>query len=174
MAQQPDVPADPGSQREPVYRPTARVMPVSAAGEVLLLLDQDPGEPGTTRWGSIGGALDPGETLSDAAVREMFEETGIRIAVADLVGPFHQDQREFVYDGIRYLGESQFLAVVLDPAQATVSFENLEPAEVGNVFEARWWTPEDLARDGRLIVPDLCDIMAAAIAAVAAREEGMR
>ena len=158
--------------RDLVRRPTARLLPVSPAGEVLLLLDQDPGHPGIVRWGTIGGALDPGESLAQAAVREMFEETGVRIDVADLVGPFYRDEREFGYNGVRYLGDSQFLAVPLDPAGVTVSFEHLEAAEVGNVFEARWWTPEDLAVDGRLIVPDLCDIMTAALAAVAAREEG--
>lgn len=32
----------------------------------------------------IGGKLDPGESAHDAAVREVFEETGVRIAAADL------------------------------------------------------------------------------------------
>ena len=70
---------------EPTLRVTARVLPVNHRGEVLLLLDQDPGRPGVARWGTIGGAVDPGETLHDAAVREMHEETGIRIEAADLV-----------------------------------------------------------------------------------------
>lgn len=47
-----------------------------------------------------------------------------------------------------------------------MTFDHLEPEEVGNVAEARWWTPADLAADGRLVAPDLPEIMSAAIAAV--------
>ena len=46
---------------EPTLRVTARVLPVNHRGEVLLLQDQDPGRPGILRWGTIGGAVDPGE-----------------------------------------------------------------------------------------------------------------
>ncbi len=57
-------------EAEPTLRVTARVLPVNHRGEVLLLQDQDPGRPGILRWGTIGGAVDPGETLLEAAVRE--------------------------------------------------------------------------------------------------------
>ena len=63
---------------EPIPRVSARVLPVSPDGEVLLLHDQDPTYPGVLRWGTIGGALDPGETHEQAAVRELYEETGTR------------------------------------------------------------------------------------------------
>jgi len=62
---------------ERIQRVAARVLPVSPDGEVLMLQDQDPAEPGVLRWGTIGGATDPGESLVDAAIRELFEETGI-------------------------------------------------------------------------------------------------
>ena len=47
---------------EPIPRVTARVLPVNPDGEVLLLQDVDPAVPGVLRWGTIGGALDPGES----------------------------------------------------------------------------------------------------------------
>ncbi len=78
--------------------------------------------------------------------------------------PFHRDQRAFRYAGVDYVGDSTFFALPL-ARDVEITFEHLEPAEVGNVVEARWWTPEELARDGRLVAPDLPDIMSAAIVA---------
>ena len=92
---------------EPIRRDTARVLPVSPAGTVLLLLDRDPAVPEGWRWGTIGGAVDPGEELGAAAVRELFEETGIRADASALVGPFHTDLREFSYAGTAYLGRDR-------------------------------------------------------------------
>ena len=48
---------------EPIPRVSARVLPVSPEGEVLLLQDLDPAVPGVLRGGTIGGAVDQGESL---------------------------------------------------------------------------------------------------------------
>ncbi|WP_180933394.1 NUDIX domain-containing protein [Nocardioides ungokensis] len=74
----------------PIHRTTARVLPVSARGEVLLLQGRDPARPTDLHWVSIGGAVDGGETLVEAALRELQEETGIRAAASDLTPPVHR------------------------------------------------------------------------------------
>jgi 8-oxo-dGTP pyrophosphatase MutT (NUDIX family) len=149
----------------PVLRVTARVLPVNHRGEVLLLLDQDPGRPGVARWGTIGGAVDPGETLHQAAVREMHEETGIAIDAAQLLGPVHHDVVPFSYDGRPFIGDSTFFALAL-AHDVEVVFDHLEPLEVDNVLDHGWWSPEDLAADGRAVLPDLPAIMPKAVEAV--------
>ncbi|MDB5323641.1 MAG: MutT/NUDIX family protein [Phycisphaerales bacterium] len=40
------------------------------------------------RWYTIGGAIDPGEEPADAAVREVFEETGLRVRPVRIVGVY--------------------------------------------------------------------------------------
>lgn len=52
--------------------------------EVLLQLRQSTGYM-DGRWGVLAGHVDPGESVHEAAVREAFEEGGVRVDVADLV-----------------------------------------------------------------------------------------
>ncbi|TNM43360.1 NUDIX domain-containing protein [Nocardioides albidus] len=145
-----------------VHRVAARVLPINARGEVLLLQGQDPARPGVLHWVSIGGAVEPGETLAEAGVREMLEETGLAVDQAELVGPVHRATHPFSWDGVAYVSDNHFFAVRLD-ATPEVHFAGLEEAEVGNILQARWWTPQDLRVDGTAVTPDLPEIMAAAV-----------
>jgi len=156
---------------EPIHRVGARVLPVSPAGEVLLLQGQDPAAPGVLHWVSIGGAVDQGETLTAAAVREMDEETGISVREADLMGPVHRATHPFSWDGRSYVSDNHFFALRLDRA-TDIHFRGLEEAEVGNILQAAWWTPEGLRSDGTAASPDLPEIMAVAIAVAAAPAGG--
>jgi len=56
----------------------------NAEGQVLLVLRAN--EPDAGCWTIPGGRVEPGETLEDAAVREAFEETGLRMTVEHEVG----------------------------------------------------------------------------------------
>ena len=44
---------------------------------------------GTERFMLVGGKLEPGESARDAALRETWEEVGLRIEEATLLGEFH-------------------------------------------------------------------------------------
>ncbi|WP_183100507.1 NUDIX hydrolase [Nocardioides pelophilus] len=149
----------------PINRVAARVLPVNPAGEVLLLQGQDPAHPGDLHWVSVGGAVDPGESLAAAGVREMLEETGLVVPEDALVGPVHRASHPFSWAGVAYLSDNHFFAVPLD-AEVDVHFGGLEEAEIGNILQAQWWTPEALRTDGTAASPDLPDIMATAIDAV--------
>lgn len=149
----------------PINRVAARVLPVNPAGEVLLLQGQDPAHPGDLHWVSVGGAVDPGESLAAAGVREMLEETGLVVPEDALVGPVHRASHPFSWAGVAYLSDNHFFAVPLD-AEVDVHFGGLEEAEIGNILQAQWWTPEALRTDGTAASPDLPDIMVTAIEAV--------
>ena len=45
-------------------------------GEIVLVRRGQP--PNQNRWGFPGGKIEPGETIAEAAVRELAEETGIQ------------------------------------------------------------------------------------------------
>ncbi|OIJ27175.1 NUDIX hydrolase [Nocardioides luteus] len=149
-----------------VHRKSARVLPVSADGEVLLLQDTDPGNPARgAYWTSIGGAIDPGEDPLGAAVRELWEEAGVRVSPETLIGPVQTHEDEFTWNGVDYSGYNVYYSLALD-REVEISFANLEPIEVESVVQAGWWTPDKLRAEGTGAPGALPDIMEIAIKAV--------
>ena len=61
--------------------PGAATLILDSSGRVLLQRRRDNGE-----WGMIGGATDPGEHPAQTAVREAYEETGLRVRPERLLG----------------------------------------------------------------------------------------
>src|SRR5699024_5779123 len=68
-------------------RRAARVLLLDDRDRLLLVRGHDVDDPGRTWWFTLGGGIDPGESAREAAVREVQEETGLRIAEGDLTGP---------------------------------------------------------------------------------------
>jgi ADP-ribose pyrophosphatase YjhB (NUDIX family) len=66
-------------------RPELCVGAVAVADEQLLLVRRGRG-PGSGRWSIPGGRVEAGETVRDAVVREVAEETGLRVDCGDLLG----------------------------------------------------------------------------------------
>ena len=156
-----------------VHRETARVLPVSPDGAVLLLRELDPAAPGEPYWSSIGGGIDAGESPLEAAVRELREETGVVVDAATLVGPVRHDERSWSWNGIDHRGRHTWFALPLG-RDVQVSFDLLRTDEVDTVLDAAWWTPDALADGEATRPPDLAEIMRAAISAVAAKGEQAR
>lgn len=62
----------------PGLRKTSRVIVMDPTGAILLFKTMAPDSSGFSRWITPGGGVDPGETHAQAALRELFEETGRR------------------------------------------------------------------------------------------------
>jgi 8-oxo-dGTP pyrophosphatase MutT (NUDIX family) len=72
--------------------PSANVVVVNDAGELLLIHRTD-----NDNWALPGGATDAAESLTDTAVRETLEETGVRVEVAGLVGIYTDPRHVILY-----------------------------------------------------------------------------
>ncbi|WP_220805837.1 NUDIX hydrolase [Achromobacter sp. UMC71] len=79
--------------QSPPQRPiAATIAAVVRDGHILLVQRANP--PDQHRWAFPGGKIDAGERLEDAAVRELFEECGVRaepLRVFDAVDVFDRD-----------------------------------------------------------------------------------
>ena len=92
-------------------RPGVGAVILDDEGNVLLEKRADNGF-----WGLPGGALSPGESIEEAAVREVLEETGLSVAVTRLVGIYSDPKRYsiMVYPG----GQSvQYVTTVFECAR---------------------------------------------------------
>lgn len=77
---------------------TAAVIFDEARRRVLLTQRTDNG-----RWCLPGGAMDPGESASEACVREVWEETGLAVAITRLIGIYTSPDHITQYaDGNRF------------------------------------------------------------------------
>jgi 8-oxo-dGTP pyrophosphatase MutT (NUDIX family) len=63
--------------------PSVTIINYDDTGRILLVKHAD-----TDLWVAPGGAIEPGETPADAAVREMWEETGLWIKPVRILGAY--------------------------------------------------------------------------------------
>ena len=83
---------DPAAPQATSLVPSVNVVVVNDAGEILLIQRSDNGN-----WAVPGGAIDLGESLTDAAVRETREETGIDCRITGIVGIYTDPRHVILY-----------------------------------------------------------------------------
>ena len=79
------------ARRARAIRPSASAVIFDRRGRVLLQQRSDGGQ-----WGLPGGGHEIGESVADAVVREVREETGLRVAVRRLIGVYSEPALQVV------------------------------------------------------------------------------
>src|ERR1044071_3814622 len=92
MAERIDYLDDPAAPKANSVVPSANVIVVNGQGQILLIRRTDNGN-----WAVPGGGMDLGESITDAAVRETQEETGITCQITGLVGIYTNPHHVILY-----------------------------------------------------------------------------
>jgi 8-oxo-dGTP pyrophosphatase MutT (NUDIX family) len=113
--------------------PSVTVLPIDEAGRLLLVrhTGHDDG------WGTLGGAVEPGESPAAAAVREAFEEIGASIELVRLLDVLGGPDYEVTYpNGDR-------TAYVTAVYEARIISGSPAPSD-GELSAIAWFAPEEL------------------------------
>lgn len=135
-----------------ITRTAGRVLVVDAAGRVLLLHGFDPARPDEPYWITVGGGTQPGESLAEAAARELLEETGISVRPDELGEPVWHEVAEFDFKGTRFRQEQDYF--FLRVGTPHVRAGSLTDEEATVVTGHRWWTIDELTSTDESIYPE--------------------
>jgi 8-oxo-dGTP pyrophosphatase MutT (NUDIX family) len=126
----------------PVFRPTARLLVVDPDDRVLLFSSAN--ADGGTWWFTPGGGIHRGETVTQAAVRELSEETGFACA-EDELGPVVATSSALWrgdHDRTLFLGAHSFF--FLRVPKPVIDTGGQEEFERSFITGHRWWTLDEL------------------------------
>lgn len=124
---------DPAAPEPNSLVPSVNVIVVNDAGDILMIRRTD-----NDNWAVPGGAIDLGESLPQAAIRETAEETGITCEITGLAGTYTDPKHVILYTSD---GEArQEFSIVL-----TARPVGGEPTPSDESREVRWVSRDKIA-----------------------------
>jgi 8-oxo-dGTP pyrophosphatase MutT (NUDIX family) len=145
-----------------IERQAARVVLV-ADGRVLLQEGFDPARPEDgTWWLTPGGGLNDGESIEEGAVREVHEETGLRLSPQRLGPVIATRVCFFPFEGRKYRQCESFFAVHVD--NFTPQHHGWDEVEQRALVGHRWWSIDELRSTDQAVYPrQLADLVDAVL-----------
>ncbi len=129
--------------------PTRPFLAVSVAiwrdGKALLV--RRARQPMAAIWSFPGGVVEAGETLAEAAAREVREETGLEVEIVGAI-----DRAEVIRHDAEGRVERHYVIIVFSGRSAAG-----EPVAADDADAARWFDPTEI--DGFELTPDTARIL---------------
>lgn len=141
-----------------MVRQAARVL-VLDEGRVLLFRCLSSTRPGEFAWLTPGGGLEGAENVRAGAVRELAEETGLRVSPGEFVGPVFEEEIEYPTETGPCRQRQQYFVLY----RPSFEVDRSAHTEWERTFmtEARWWSAAELrATTARVYPPNLADLVA--------------
>lgn len=110
---------------------------ISARQELLTVLEKADAGARPWHYKLPGGMLEPGEHIAAAAVREVFEETGVKTRFDKLLGMRHHHQGQFATSNV-------YIVCRLTPLTTAIRIDE------GEIADARWVPVQDYLRAERV------------------------
>jgi 8-oxo-dGTP pyrophosphatase MutT (NUDIX family) len=123
---------DPAAPPATSLVPSVNMIVVNDAGEILLIRRSDNGN-----WAVPGGAIDLGESVAQAAIRETQEESGITCEVTGLVGIYSDPRHVILYTSNGEVRQEFSIVLTARPVSGT-------PTPSDESAEVRWVPASDL------------------------------
>jgi ADP-ribose pyrophosphatase YjhB (NUDIX family) len=131
MARRIDYYDDPEAPKANSLVPSVNVVVVNDIGELLMIRRSD-----NDNWAVPGGAIDLGESVSQAAIRETREESGIDCEITGIVGIYSDPKHVLLYTSNGEVRQEFSIVLTARPVGG-------EPTPSDESTEVRWVTPSD-------------------------------
>lgn len=139
-------------------RKASRLLVINPAMEVLLFrfVHKEGPLAGKNYWATPGGGVEEGETFEAAAIRELREETGIKVQAVQL--PLAENRFPMMLpSGETVLAVEQYFLVHVPDAIVSRAEWTLEETQV--MEDHHWWSAQALRLTSDRVWPDTLDGM---------------
>lgn len=138
-------------------RKAVRVLLFNQKNELLLMYNESfptkskSGLAYNNFWCTIGGKIEPGESIKQALIREVYEETGLKEDQINIGPMVWVNKVEIVLRGIPTLLDETFIVVKTTNDQ--VVLDKLTDDEKSFVTKLRWFSFDDIKQCSETIFP---------------------
>jgi ADP-ribose pyrophosphatase YjhB (NUDIX family) len=125
---------DPSAPKANSLVPSVNVVVVNDAGEILMIRRTD-----NDNWAVPGGAIDLGESVAQAAVRETREESGIECEITGIVGIYSDPKHVILYTSNGEARQEFSIVLTARPLSG-------QPTPSSESSEVRWASESEINR----------------------------